>query len=153
MTGPEPAGGGARARVVRQDRGWVVADVGGDVVRARDRGDRTGGAVVGDWVTIEADEVVEVLERRSVLRRADPAGDGEQVLAANVDRVLAVAGLDRPVKEGRIQRALAQAHDAPAEPLFHRLPTCSAGPESRPFESSTRAASTPGSSFRLASVT
>ena len=57
-----------------------------------------------------------MLERRSALRRADPVGEGEQVLAANLDRVLVVAGLDRPVKAGRIQRAAAQAWDAGAEP-------------------------------------
>jgi ribosome biogenesis GTPase len=70
---------------------------------------------VGDWVAVLDGEVVAVLPRRSLLRRRAPHGDGEQQLAANVDRVLLVCGLDRPVKDGRIQRGTAIAHDAGAE--------------------------------------
>jgi ribosome biogenesis GTPase len=72
---------------------------------------------VGDWVAVVDGEVVAVLPRRSLLRRRAPHGDGEQQLAANVDRVLLVCGLDRPVKDGRIQRGTAIAHDAGAEPV------------------------------------
>lgn len=108
--------GGTPGRVVRQDRGWVQVATGGGVVSARTRADRVGTPVAGDWVVVVDDEVAAVLERRSALRRADPVGEGEQVLAANLDRVLVVAGLDRPVKAGRIQRAAAQAWDAGAEP-------------------------------------
>jgi len=72
---------------------------------------------VGDWVVLVDDEVVLVLPRRSLLRRRTAHGDGEQQLAANVDRVLLVCGLDRPVKDGRIQRGTAIAHDAGAEPV------------------------------------
>jgi ribosome biogenesis GTPase / thiamine phosphate phosphatase len=39
------------------------------------------------------------------LRRRDPDKGVEQLLAANVDVVGVVCGLDRPVKDGRIQRA------------------------------------------------
>jgi ribosome biogenesis GTPase len=109
--------GGAPGRVVRQDRGWVQV-AGADGIRgARTRADRVGTPVVGDWVVVVDGEVAAVLARRSSLRRADPVGEGEQVLAANLDRVLVVAGLDRPVKAGRIQRAVAQAWDAGAEPM------------------------------------
>jgi ribosome biogenesis GTPase len=72
---------------------------------------------VGDWVAVSEGEVVTVLPRRSLLRRRAAHGDGEQQLAANVDRVLLVCGLDRPVKDGRIQRGTAIAHDAGAEPV------------------------------------
>ena len=71
---------------------------------------------VGDWVAVVAGEVATVLPRRSLLRRRSPHG-GEQQLAANVDRLLLVCGLDRPVKDGRIQRGTAIAHDAGAEPV------------------------------------
>lgn len=107
---------GVPGRVVRQDRGWVQVARPDGVHAARTRADRVGTPVVGDWVVVVDDEVAAVLERRSALRRADPVGEGEQVLAANLDRVLIVAGLDRPVKAGRIQRAAAQAWDAGAEP-------------------------------------
>lgn len=110
--------GGDPGRVVRQDRGWVqVARSSTDVDGFRTRADRVGTPVVGDWVTTEADEVATVLDRRNALRRADPVGEGEQVLAANLDRVLVVLGLDRPVKAGRIQRAVIQSWDADAEPI------------------------------------
>lgn len=109
---------GTPGRVVRQDRGWVQVATGDEVVSAKTRADRVGTPVVGDWVTVVDDEVAVVLERRSALRRADPVGEGEQVLASNLDRVLVVLGLDRPVKAGRIQRAVAQAWDADAEPLL-----------------------------------
>jgi ribosome biogenesis GTPase len=72
---------------------------------------------VGDWVVVEGGEVVDVLPRRSLLRRRAAHGEGEQALAANVDAVLLVCGLDRPVKDGRIQRGTAIAHDAGAEPV------------------------------------
>ena len=108
---------GTPGRVVRQDRGWVqVARSIVTVDPCRTRADRVGTPVVGDWVTTVDDEVATVLERRNRLRRADPVGEGEQVLAANLDRVLVVLGLDRPVKAGRIQRAVVQAWDADAEP-------------------------------------
>ena len=111
------AAGGVPGRVVRQDRGWVQVATADDVVAARTRADRVGTPVVGDWVTVVDDEVGAVLERRNVLRRADPVGEGSQALAANLDNVLVVLGLDRPVKSGRVQRAVAQAWDADAEPI------------------------------------
>ena len=72
---------------------------------------------VGDWVAVVDGEAVEVLARRSLLRRRAAHGEGEQALAANVDTVLLVCGLDRPVKDGRIQRGTAIAHDAGAQPV------------------------------------
>ena len=60
--------------------------------------------VVGDWVVVDGDAVVDVLERTSLLRRQDPDGS-EQHLVANLDALLIVCGLDRPVKPGRIQRS------------------------------------------------
>lgn len=72
-------------------------------------GDRVIVSPAGDWVT-------GVVPRRNVLRRADPAG-GEQLLAANVDVVAIVCGLDRPLKIGRAQRAAALAWDCDATPI------------------------------------
>ena len=72
---------------------------------------------VGDWVAVVDDEVVAVLPRRSLLRRRAAHGDEVQQLAANVDVVLLVCGLDRPVKDGRIRRGTTVARDAGAEPV------------------------------------
>lgn len=109
-------------RVVRQDRGWVQVATPRGVVSARTRMDRVGTPVVGDWVTLDDEpddlEIGAVLERRNQLRRADPVGEGAQVLAANLERVLIVAGLDRPVKAGRLQRAIVQSWDADATPMI-----------------------------------
>lgn len=74
--------------------------------------------VVGDWVAVDdaTGAVVAVLARASLLRRQDPDG-GEQSLVANLDILLIVCGLDRPVKAGRIQRVTALAWDAGATPV------------------------------------
>lgn len=72
---------------------------------------------VGDWVVVADGEVVSVLPRRSLLRRRTAHGDDVQQLAANVDVVLLVCGLDRPVKDGRIRRGTTIALDAGAEPV------------------------------------
>jgi len=72
---------------------------------------------VGDWVAVKDGEVIGVLPRRSLLRRRTAHGDEEQSLAANVDVVLLVCGLDRPVKDGRIRRGTTIARDAGAEPV------------------------------------
>jgi len=75
--------------------------------------------IVGDYVVVgpAGDRVAEVVPRRNVLRRADPAG-GEQLLAANVDLVVIVCGLDRPLTAGRVQRGAALAWDCQATPLL-----------------------------------
>jgi ribosome biogenesis GTPase len=74
--------------------------------------------VVGDWVVVDTDTgaVVGVLDRTSLLRRQDPDGS-EQPLVANLDVLLIACGLDRPVKPGRIQRSTALAWDAGAQPV------------------------------------
>ena len=75
--------------------------------------------IVGDLVVVDpaGDRVAEVVPRRNVLRRADPSG-GEQLLAANVDVVVIVCGLDRPLRAGRVQRGAALAWDCEATPIL-----------------------------------
>jgi ribosome biogenesis GTPase / thiamine phosphate phosphatase len=80
--------------------------------------------VTGDWVVVEpgpeaADPftVVAVLPRRSAVSRG-AAGTGavEQVLAANVDVVWIVHGLDTPPNARRLERYLAVAWESGAVP-------------------------------------
>ncbi|MEY2478798.1 MAG: ribosome biosis GTPase / thiamine phosphate phosphatase [Actinomycetota bacterium] len=73
---------------------------------------------VGDWVALVDGTPVAVLTRSSLLRRRAALSDTEQALAANVDTVLLVCGLDRPVKAGRIHRGAALASDAGAAPVI-----------------------------------
>jgi ribosome biogenesis GTPase len=80
---------------------------------------------VGDWVVIdEQGRLIALLPRRSVFKRvvADPsrrnaAGNEEQVMAANVDLALLVAGLDNDFNLRRIERYLAVARESGITPL------------------------------------
>ncbi len=105
------------ARVLRHDGVAVQA-------RAAD-GDRTvklrrgvEPVTVGDWLVVDGEQVVALLDRASLLRRRAAGGDDNQLLAANLDLVLLVCGLDRPVTAGRIQRGEALAWDAGAHPIL-----------------------------------
>ncbi len=91
--------------------------------------DATSGEVVpttGDWVTLaladpevgELATVAGVLPRSSRIARIDALGRDEQVLAANVDHVLVVHGLDRPLRAGRIERSLVLAWESGASPVL-----------------------------------
>jgi ribosome biogenesis GTPase len=73
---------------------------------------------VGDWLAVDGEQVLGLLHRTSLLRRRAAGGDEPQLLAANVDLVLIVCGVDRPVKAGRIQRGEALAWDAGATPIL-----------------------------------
>lgn len=104
-------------RVVRHDAAAVLVGM-GDGQRHVHLGGYGAPLAVGDWVAVAGETVAAVLPRRSLLRRRDPMDSSEQLLAANVDVVLAVAGLDRPLKHGRLQRFLTLAVDAGARPVI-----------------------------------
>jgi ribosome biogenesis GTPase len=88
---------------------------------------------VGDWVAVKraADPrrvvIHAVLPRRSRFSRK-AAGDvtEEQVVAANVDTVFLVSGLDRDYNPRRIERYLVTAREGGAEPvvLLNKADTC-----------------------------
>jgi ribosome biogenesis GTPase / thiamine phosphate phosphatase len=105
------------ARVVRHDgSGLLLAtDDGSRAVQLTRRLDPA--PAVGDWVACKGDHIVAVLERSSLLRRRASGRDAEQVLAANVDVVLLVCGVDRPLRAGRIHRGTTVARDAGARPV------------------------------------
>ena len=76
---------------------------------------------VGDWVTLREDAPVieRVLERRTTLSRRQPGRDAnEQVLAANVDVVFIVSGLDRDYNPRRLERYLVVARESGARPVI-----------------------------------
>lgn len=90
--------------------------------RLHDAGEGGGGPVVGDWVAWRAigdDAVVEeLLPRRSLLQRqAAGKATAPQVVAANVDRLCIVMGLDRDYSLRRLERWLTLAGDAGVRPV------------------------------------
>jgi ribosome biogenesis GTPase len=109
---------GARpGRVVRHDGVAVLVATEAGTESLAVHGSVDPAPVVGDYVVVSGDDqVVALLPRSGLLRREDPGG-GEQPIAANIDAVLVVCGLDRPVKAGRIQRSVALAWDADAVPV------------------------------------
>lgn len=106
--------GAVPARIGRVDRGSARALTADGTLPA------TGtGMVTGDWVALRGGRVAAVLTRRSLLtRRAAGRADAEQAIAANIDVVVVVHGLDRPLRDGRLHRALALAWEAGATPVI-----------------------------------
>jgi ribosome biogenesis GTPase len=104
------------ARVLRHDGTAYLIVTPTAIAHAHARPNLDPPPTVGDWLACSDGEVVDVLARTSLLRRRDVGGDREQQLAANVELVLLVCGLDRPVKPGRIDRGATLAWDAGATP-------------------------------------
>lgn len=115
-TGPVVPG-----RVIRSDRGWawVGTDEATLLIEVGTLPSGIPSPVTGDWVLVEpgVPALRAVLPRWSAISRLDPLGHGEQVLAADIDLVLIVHGLDRDLKPGRIERSLLLAWDSGAVPV------------------------------------
>lgn len=113
-------GDGLRAgRIVRVDRGEVDVSLGDDVVRATST-TAAKDAVAGDWVAIDVEQArVEALApRRTVfVRRAARGAHRAQALAANMDVVLVVHGLEPGLNARRLERELVLAHQSGATPV------------------------------------
>ena len=124
------------ARVIEQHRtGYVVAEAPGDALTTespqewmRRRFPPQDRAAVGDWVLIENGQteagkgprgrIVALLPRRTAIKRA-AAGEHyqQQVIAANIDTVLVVCGLDADFNPRRIERYLLLVRGGGAEPV------------------------------------
>ena len=111
-------------RIVRVDRGEcdvVTAEGPVRVVSDSQRAQSETAPATGDWVLVGTDPdlgsfIERVLPRTNTLSRRDPSEEVvEQVLVANVDLVLIVHGLDRPLPPGRLERYLVLAWDSGAE--------------------------------------
>jgi ribosome biogenesis GTPase len=124
------AGKAIPARIAAEHRGafevWSATGSGRAQLAGRLRlelGD-AGAPGVGDWVLVKAapgpgrTTVIErVLERRSVFTRGAAGREARvQVVAANVDLVLAVCGLDTDFNVRRIERYLARIWASGAQP-------------------------------------
>jgi ribosome biogenesis GTPase len=130
---PHDGLGLAPARVAGHRRGGYVVHCGSGELPATVAGRLQRAAstaadlpAVGDWVAVRvgagAASIHAVLPRRTAfLRRA--ASDGQrraeaQVVAANVDAVLVVSGLDRPQRPRGLERYLAAAWESGASPAI-----------------------------------
>ena len=123
---------GAPARVVREHRGVyaLVSEAGGTLAevsgRFRHRAQMPRDfPAVGDWVVAEQPApsshavIHSVLPRRSAFVRWSAGAKSEdQVVAANVDTVFLVSGLDHDFNLRRIERYLTLAYESGAAPVI-----------------------------------
>jgi ribosome biogenesis GTPase len=75
---------------------------------------------VGDWVVLRSNDAVidRVLTRKTCVSRKQPEREiREQVLAANIDVLFIVSGLDRDYNPRRIERFLVMANESGARPV------------------------------------
>lgn len=113
---------GTLFRVVTE-KGELTADVSGRLRHLTQ--EKAELPAVGDWVALRADRSAErssifaVLPRRTAFsRKAAGAAAGAQVVAANVDTVFLVTGLDLDFNVRRIERAVTLARESGAEPVI-----------------------------------
>ncbi len=123
-TGDHPA----RVSRVHRINCDVVTENGDHVASPSPRlSERPGGdtlPAVGDWVALSDEDetpepvIVAILPRHSAISRRDPADVArEQVLAANVDVVFVIHGMDTELNLRRIERSLVLAFDSGAQPV------------------------------------
>jgi len=154
---PPPGDGGIPARIAAEHRGgyevWSATGAGrarlGGRLRLDSDDERPG---VGDWILVrEAPSpgrttVVErVLDRRTVFTRGAAGSETRvQVVAANVDLVFVVCGLDVDFNVHRIERYLARVWAGGARPcvILNKADAC-ADPGARIAEVEQRAADVP----------
>ena len=104
--------------VLWTETGEVRAKVAGRLHYERPVGGET--PAVGDWVVLRQDgaTIQAVLPRRSAFRRKSAGfGSFDQVLAANVDTVFLLTGLDADFSVRRIERYLTTAWESGAQPV------------------------------------
>ena len=104
-------------------------------------------AVVGDFVRLDEDGlIVELLPRSSLFKRA-AAGEAlrTQPIAANIDTVFVVTGLDGDFNPRRLERYLVLVQASGAQPvvLLTKLDSCEAAQEMRGKLASIEAAGVP----------
>ncbi len=115
-----------RGRVAQVSRGFSVVFIGGDAILAASGSTRTRtelAPATGDFVVVadhpeDGTHIVDIAPRSSALaRRAAGRVPEPQVLAANIDRVFVMHGLDRDLNLRRIERQLVVSWDSGATPV------------------------------------
>lgn len=114
------------ARVIGVERGRFRADTGEQVLTATLAGGyrhRHGEAgelpTIGDWVLLHPDApvILDLLERRTLIARKAAGAMETQPIAANIDLLLIVSGLDGEYNLHRIERYLVLAAQSQVTPL------------------------------------
>jgi ribosome biogenesis GTPase len=121
----EPYDNSIPGRVSAQHRGeYDVLTEAGELrarVAGRLRHEASSGAdlpAVGDWVALREQTIQGVLPRRSAFQRKVNLGAAEaQVLAANLDSIFVVTGLDADFSARRLERYLTLAWESGATPV------------------------------------
>ncbi len=137
---PSRDAGAIVARVAAEHRGayevWSASGSGRAQLpgRLRHGGEETAPAGVGDWVMVDAEPAPErtvlierLLERRTLFSRGAAGRETRtQVVAANVDLVFVVVGLDDDFNLRRIERYLARVWASGARPaiLLNKADLC-----------------------------
>ena len=116
----------AHGRIARTSRGFCLVFTGGDAIMAASSSIRSSTGLApstGDFVSIVEDPedgpmVSAIAPRRTSLTRRAPGKVPEpQVLAANIDDVFVMHGLDRPINLNRLERQLVLAWASGATPV------------------------------------
>jgi ribosome biogenesis GTPase len=108
------------ARVAQTDRGEVTLLTGPSTTLRATATKAAKDTVAGDWVGVRAgeDRVEAILPRRSAfVRRAARGARRAQTLAANMDVVVVVQGLEPGLNVRRLERELVLAHESRATPV------------------------------------
>ncbi len=114
------------ARVVGVERSLYRVDTGGEPFTASLAGtyrhhheEAESLPTIGDWVLLHEHDpvIVELLTRRSLIARKRAGGHDAQPIAANIDLLLIVGGLDDEFNVHRIERYLVMAAQADITPL------------------------------------
>ncbi|MEZ5377258.1 MAG: ribosome small subunit-dependent GTPase A [Acidimicrobiales bacterium] len=114
-----------RGRIARASRGFSVVFTGDDTVLAASSSIRTDLGIApatGDFVTIDVSDgeptINAIAPRTTELTRRAPGRVPEpQVLAANIDDVFVMHGLDRPINLRRLERQLVIVWQSGATPV------------------------------------
>jgi len=117
----------SHGRIARSSRGFCLVFTGGDAILAASSSVRSSSDMApstGDFVAVVDDPedgpvVSAIAPRRTALTRRAPGKVPEpQVLAANVDDVFVMHGLDRPLNLNRLERQLVLAWASGATPVI-----------------------------------
>ncbi len=117
------------ARIVGQGKGYLQLSQGGQGFWARLAGrlkHRKDFPVIGDWVLFRDGFVTQILDRKNMLTRGAAGGHNQQTsaaraaqgLAANLDGVFIVSGLDRDFNLRRLERYLTLVYNCNLNPII-----------------------------------